>query len=171
LQQSLYAEIIVKKTEGIVPIICDRIAIEKNDYVKAFCYRLLLNLDAVTKISEQAKRDVNSDCLELKLAVLRYIGSIDDHAKVAIIYGLVNDSHWQVRALVAKLLAEIKNEKSIEFLSAMLRDSQWWVRVNAANALLKHGTEGIAVLKSQNPSIDRFAYETAQEVLLEHGLK
>lgn len=115
LQQSLYAEMIAKKGDAIAIIIFNRLDKEQNLYVKAFCYRLLSRLEDKTIFYPNAKDDVLSDNLELKLSALRYVASCDYPSKIEIVFKLTNDPHWEVRAVVANILGQILSKESTHF--------------------------------------------------------
>lgn len=165
LQQSLLAKIITRGFRDLSTIIIERLHIEPNPYVKTFCYRLLCEFPPQT-IAPIAKKDFNIEVVDLKIAIIRYIIHCQDSEKNELIYSLAMDSHWEVRAIIAKAIGIIPGDKSIQLLAKLLCDPQWWVRVNAANALIEQGEKGIDVLHNQSPDKDRFAYETAQKVLI-----
>lgn len=167
LRQNMFAEIIMREITDISPIIFDRLKIEKDPYVRTFCYRLLQEIPPKDQVIKSAKYDLNSESLDLKIATLNYISSADNPLKNDIIYPLSTDPNKEVRAVVAKALGNVDSKESLRLLEHMLNDSQWFVRVNAAHSLGKKGEQGIAVLKNQSPEKDRFAYETAQEVLMQ----
>lgn len=76
------------------------------------------------------------------------------------------DTAWEVRAAYAKLLSIASSEDVLIELSHLIEDENWWVRVNAATSLLKHGEEGINMLRSiARESSDRFSRELATQYL------
>lgn len=165
LQQSLLAKIITRGFRDLSPIIIERLHTEPNPYVKTFCYRLLCEFPQQT-IAPIAKKDFNIEVVDLKIAIIRYFIHCRDSEKRELIYGLVTDIHWEVRAIIAKAIGTIPGDKSIQLLARLLCDPEWWVRLNAANALIEQGEKGMDVLYNQSPDKDRFAYETAQKVLI-----
>ncbi|USQ14785.1 HEAT repeat domain-containing protein [Legionella lytica] len=165
LQQSLLAKMITRGSRDLSPIIIERLHIELNAYVKTFCYRLLCEFPQQT-IAPIAKEDFNINVVDLKIAIIRYFMHCQDSEKNELIYALAMDEHWEVRAIIAKSIGTIPGDKSIQLLEKLLCDPEWWVRVNAANALIEQGEKGIDVLNNQSPDKDRFAYETAQKVLI-----
>ncbi len=165
LQQAANAEILAKGSQDFSPAIIEILQKTQDPYVKSFCYRLLTQLLSSDQICSTAESDVLSENITLKIAVLNYLGAIKNKAADTIILKFIHDPHWEVRAVVTRILGERGDESAIAELEKSLKDPIWWVRVNAANSLLKLGKKGIAVLKAQSPEIDRYAYETAQEVL------
>ncbi|MDR3503592.1 MAG: HEAT repeat domain-containing protein [Legionella sp.] len=165
LQQSLLAKMITRGPRDLSPIIIERLHTESNPYVKTFCYRLLCEFPQQT-IAPIAKKDFNIGVVDLKIAIIRYFLHCQESGKNELIYDLAMDTHWEVRAITAKSIGTIPGDKSIQLLAKLLCDPEWWVRVNAANALIEQGEKGLDVLHNQSPDKDRFAYETAQKVLI-----
>ena len=165
LQQSLYDQALTHATATIIPLIKERLAREKNPYVKAFCYRSLSYVPFVSEPIETIQVDLGSDNLDLKLAVLDYLHHNAPQSSEALFLPLLKDSHWEVRARAAKLLGELGDDKLALSLEECLKDPAWWVRINAAESLFKLGKKGIALLKKQKPSIDQYAYDVAAQVL------
>jgi hypothetical protein len=163
LQQSSFAEILTKEAPAIQTMIAERLSNELDPYVKIFCYHLLVKLPPTEVISSFAL-DIKSENLDLKIAVLNYLAHVKKNAQEEIRSFLTNP-HWQIRAAAAKLLGQLKDKKSLILLNTCLRDSEWWVRINAAQALSVMGDEGLLILREQDPSIDRYAYEEAQQIL------
>lgn len=170
LRQTSFAEIIGKDNKDISAIIFERLENEGNLYVKLFCYRLLRYMPAAT-IAFCARRDLKSDSIDLKIAVLNYLVHCQDDTKKELIYPLITDSNWQVRSAVAKALGKIKDNTNLKLLTALLGDPAWWVRMNAATSLGKKGEAGLELLKIQLPHDDQFVYEVAQAVLISKDVK
>lgn len=169
LQQSTFACVIAEGADSskkLISIIKKRLNHEEDPYVKAFCYRLLTQLPSHEDALAQAERDLESDNLELKLTVLDYLAHLNRKTAITLILHCIDNKSWQVRVRAINLLGELKNEASAQAIGEKLRDREWWVRVRAAQALGKLGEVGINILKSQNPEVDRYAYEAAQQVLI-----
>jgi hypothetical protein len=169
LQQSLAIESFSKKNNNISSIIIERLQNEQDLYTKIFCYRLLSHFPQ-SSIASCFQRDITYDSVDLKIAALAYLSNFEDSRKDELIYSLAMDPHWQIGAAAAKALGKIHTQKSLELLNLMLRSSDWWVRQNAAMSLYQLGNPGIKILKAQSIDEDKFAYETAQAVLIEKGL-
>lgn len=165
IQQSLYAQILSSAVETMIPLVKHRLRHEKKPYVKIFCYRTLTQIPYVSETIETAFVDLNSNHLDLKLAVLDYLRKNDPQASFPRFVNLLKDNHWQVRARAAKLLGDMGNDFFASALEESLKDSVWWVRINAADALAKLGFKGILILQRQKPEIDQYAYDTARQVL------
>ncbi len=166
VQQSLVSQVISGSDAGIIPLIMNRIKRETNPYVKAFCYRILIQLPFASETCETADIDVKSSTIDLRLAAIEYIFHNNPTASATLLIRLLNDEHWQVRARSAKLLGQTGDESFVSELEVCLKDPDWWVRNNAAVSLFALGQKGIFVLKNQNPTVDQYAYDMAMQVLL-----
>lgn len=170
IQQSLYAEILVSEkiseNEILINTFTDRLKSEQDPYIRTFCYRILMLLTRTNKVITTIETDILSENLDLKIASLEYLSRFQDNTSRQTLRQFLNDSTSEVRAVIAKLLGEISDEESIPLLEEKLHDSAWWVRINAAEALSKLGEKGILTLQQQSAEVDKFAYETAQKVLI-----
>lgn len=117
------------------------------------------------------QEDIKIDSKDLKIAILNSVSHFDENIKKEIIFSCINDSHWEVIAVAAKMLGSIEDEQSIRVLRQLLSHSAWWVRINAAHALGNKGPKGIDVLKAQSQEQDKFAFDTATEVLTHLKIK
>lgn len=165
LQQSVYAEITVKKSQRVTQIILNHLARQTSQPTKMFSYKLLKWLPAPPEIPLCAKIDLKENSVDLTIAILQFIAAIDSPDKEQLLYDQARSPHWEVRAVCATLLKAFKTKQSYAYLEDMLSDSEWWVRINAAHALTHMGAKGIACLNNQEYSRDRFAYDAAKEAL------
>jgi len=165
LQQSIFARILSNYGVEITPFIIQRLVVEADPYVKAFCYRLLTSLPVQEVIADTAYLDVDAGNLELEITVLNYLAYNKAERVEEILNKKLNSSEWQIRAVSAKCLGQLHSIKSVALLAEKLNDSAWWVRINAAQALVKLGDMGIEILKRQSPEVDAYAYEAALQVL------
>lgn len=170
IQQSLYTEVLlsesIRTNEMIIKTFTDRLTSEPDPYIRIFCYRMLKLLSPPKKVLEAIKIDIVSQNLDLKIASLEYLSVVQTKDSCDNLRQCLNDTAPEVRAIVAKLLGEINDKHSIPLLEEKLHDPGWWVRINAAQALSKLGKNGILALQQQSPEVDKFAYETAQKVLI-----
>jgi len=170
IQQSLYTEVLLSESTRTNDIIAktftDRLISEPDPYIRIFCYRMLKLLPPPNKVIDAIKVDIISQNLDLKIASLEYLSRAQNKDSCDMLRQCLNDTAPEVRAVVAKLLGERNDKHSIPLLEEKLPDSGWWVRTNAAEALSKLGTKGILALQQQSPEVDKFAYETAQKVLI-----
>jgi len=100
--------------------------------------------------------------LTLRLTAIRAVGRLQpDHP---LLESAPRDAHWEARAVAAAHLHSPR-AGAIEGLRNALRDSNFHVRRNAADALLRMGESGVAVLRQMLESEDRFARDTSRSAL------
>lgn len=148
----------------IINIIFDRLNNDSNPYIRASGYKILQKL-SITEKFENFQKDLESTNIELKLSALRYIAYSKNDKAVSILTNMLNNQEWEVRSASVQLLSNLSAAGAIDKIAILLRDPTWWVRLNAAFALKNLGSEGMNVLKLQNPVNDKYAYEAAQYVL------
>lgn len=137
----------------------------KDPYARALCYQILdKHADAPQNIIG-IKEDMNDEHLDLQIAALSYYCDSHPQDTHAILIEKIKSPHWEVRARAATLMGKIKDGFFISPLASSLRDESWWVRTNSAEALMRFGQAGIAVLKKQKPEIDQYAYDAANRAL------
>lgn len=171
VQQSFYAELLPEDSKTLAPLFANTLSRSDSPYVKAFCYRALSVFLESFETIPSLEQDIHSENLELKLAALNYLAHTDSKKAEIELKAALKNPVWEVRAKAANLLGRLQIVSSAHLLETTLRDSEWWVRINSAEALLKLGEPGIKILKDQTPEKDRFAYETAQSVLLRMQVK
>lgn len=155
----------IENTKVISDIIIKRLYVEEDIYTRIFCYRILLYLKPSGEIHSIVEKDLMTDDLDLKIAVLIYLEHVEAKYSKPILLKYLNDPHFEIRTIVVKLLGDIGDKSLIPELAGKLSDPEWWVRINTANVLGNLGEEGLAVLRAQTAQKDRFAYETAQAYL------
>jgi HEAT repeat protein len=82
---------------------------------------------------------------------------------------LTGDESWFVRAQAARTLGELKRPELADAIIPLLSDSQWWVRQAAKDALLAIGSEAAPSIVEALESSDKFARNSAAEVLQNMG--
>lgn len=160
------AKITTHEKKILSPYFTRRLEHEADPYVRSFCYRMAMHLEASSTMLTLVKQDVMSNNLELIIAAMNYLSIIPSIDSLDLLIKFVEDERFEVRAVVVKLLGQFQHETVIPLLENKLNDPVWWVRINSADSLLKIGKKGIVVLQRQSPSGDRFAYETAQRMLI-----
>lgn len=170
LNQSFFIEVLTKMTidekKALAPFFTIKLEHEEDPYVRSFCYRMAMHLATSSTVLERVEKDAMSDNLELTIAAINYLSMIPSTDSLDFLTKFTEDERFEVRAVVVKLLGQFQHETVIPLLESKLRDPVWWVRINAADSLLKIGKKGIVVLQRQSPEGDRFAYETAQKILI-----
>ncbi len=100
--------------------------------------------------------------LTLRLTAIRAVGRLQpDHP---LLETALRDTSWEARAVAAGHL-QSHRAGAIEGLRHALRDTNFHVRRNSADALLRMGEPGIAVLKQMLDSDDRFARDASRSAL------
>ncbi|MFI4956573.1 MAG: HEAT repeat domain-containing protein [Gammaproteobacteria bacterium] len=190
LQKSVLSSIAENAPESSRIIVIERLLMEEDAYVKCFCYAIMMHFppaeslsEKLTRIvktlttqvlppfhiiqhlSEAIPRDLDSNVLDLKLAALKYAGHNPGYYHFVPKY--LNAPEWQLRAAAAKIVGNMHDVSESDALASLLRDKEWWVRIRAAQSLVSLGRTGIQILKSQSPNIDKYAYEAANQALLD----
>jgi HEAT repeat protein len=98
------------------------------------------------------------------------LGRIKDAGSRQGLLRALDDPEWEVRSQAAKALGHIGDAEDAERLAQCLRDREWWVRQNAAAALREMGEAGEGPLIETLWGDDRFARETAAQILEEASL-
>lgn len=166
IQQSLCSQLFVSTNINIMPLIKNRLQREQDPYIKAFCYRILVEIPADLKQPEEKIEDIHSTNVDLALAALNYQAHQYPSSMRSLGVLLLKDERWEIRARAAKLLGESGDASVVSSLEDGLHDPNWWVRFNTAQALNALGKKGLAILKRQQKTIDPFAYDLAQQTLI-----
>ncbi len=164
IQQSLYAQLMLKTHPRFVDLVHHRLTHETDPYVKAFCYRMLSSPRFKTQSIEMAFVDARGAQLELRIAAMLYLHAHNMPRIEQLFIEFLTDERWEVRAKAAKLLGKNKNIAAAPAIAGCLGDEIWWVRVSAAEALGKLGEKGLALLAQQTAENDPFAHDKAQAV-------
>ena len=155
----------IKQDERIASIILKRLQREQNVYCKIVCYDFLVLLSPLGEIDPIVKKDLLTDNVNLKIAILKFIFHSDPSGCKQLLIDNLDNPQEEVRTIVVKLLGKTGDESMIPYIKSKLSDKTWWVRINSANALGSLGKEGILALQSISSQDDKFAYETAQAYL------
>ncbi|MCS6885977.1 MAG: HEAT repeat domain-containing protein [Acidobacteriota bacterium] len=125
-----------------------------------------LNLNAARAAAYQF---VNSEQLDLRARAIRVFAAtgVATPSEFELVLNCLSDRYWEIRAVAAKALGQIGDQAAVSKLTEALRDEAWWVRHNAAQALARLGQSGIEALQAQLHGEDKFAAETAKQVLEE----
>jgi hypothetical protein len=156
-----------------VPCIIDILNRKSNVYIRTLCYQLLDAFLSKPKATisknrspiENIQSDMESANLDLQITACIYFVKIKPKEALPILHKKLHSPHWEVRAQAAKLLKHTHNRETPSLLEMALQDPHWWVRINAAETLMHLGSDGIIILKRQNPKTDQYAYDAAYRVL------
>ncbi len=168
VQQSLYTQIMATAPPTLIPFIQHRLKHDTDPYVKIFCYRVLMIFFPDPNTVKSALLDLQSDNINLKIAVIEYIAYQDPAFAESHFGHFLEHKNWEIRAKTAKIFGEIQAQKMLTPLEKALRDPAWWVRINAAEALAQLGDKGKNRLNRQDPAVDQYAYDAAQRALAKY---
>lgn len=102
---------------------------------------------------------------EIRIKAIKALGRLQAKNAEGSLIWLLQDPKWEIRAMAAKALGQIGSHRAIPVLEQGLRDKTWWVRMNSAQSLVTLGPEGELALKKAMTGEDRFAAETAVQML------
>jgi hypothetical protein len=126
-------------------------------------YLDLVHLEDRAEIVSKILRE--SDQLEVLIACLRLVNSIEDISRVR---ELINDNRWELRLQVVVTLGRLNQEEDIVLIIDSLNDPDWWVRYRAASVLISMpgmNEEKIEELTKTLPN--QFARDILTQVLTE----
>jgi HEAT repeat protein len=83
---------------------------------------------------------------------------------------LLDDPVWFVRVHAARAAAHVAGTEAAPRIARLLADERWWVRTAAKDALESLGRDAVPALVPVLTSPDRFARNSAAEVLQDVGL-
>jgi HEAT repeat protein len=97
----------------------------------------------------------------VRLAVARALKHYFHPDTPPVLFDLIEDDDWRVRAQAARALGVLKVVEAVGPLGRLLRDSAWWVRFRAALSLAQLGEPGRRMLREARIGGDRYASEMA----------
>ena len=122
----------------------------------------LSSSEALTKMLKD--RDPN-----VRAAACESIGMIGNNEAVPLLHDMLEDNFWFVRLHAIKSLGNFLSPESIDKIVPSLSDKNWWVRQNAKSALKKFGTKITPYMYPVLKDKDRFARNSAVEILEDTG--
>lgn len=147
--------------------VVDRLRREKQPYVRSICYTVLMALNR-TDPDLDLTGDLESDVLDLKISAIKYLARSQRSESVQKLTEYLLAPEWQIRVVAIQELGRWKTEETRRQLVAAMRDPKWWVRYNAGLALKNMGEFGLEALRQVGKNDDRFAYDVARHLLLDH---
>lgn len=107
----------------------------------------------------------NAEDLEYIILLVKSCGELNTSDTEDVIINAGLKGKWIIKSIAAKYLWNNPTEINMELLYSMLFDKVWWVRSNAAVSLDKIGDEGFGYLLRALVSDDKYAKETASNIL------
>lgn len=142
---------------------------DPNPERRAFAAEVMGRVAGPEEAPELAKALRDPD-IDVRARSAGSLGKISENASRLPLLRALEDPEWEVRSQAAKALGHIGNAEDAERLVLCLRDHEWWVRQNAAAALREMGAAGEGPLIEALWDEDRFARETAAQVLEEASI-
>jgi hypothetical protein len=143
-------------------LIVTRLETEKDPYIRAFCYRLLIDLPKVSIHTPSLELDIQQDVLNLALAALSYLSYLKKPGYKKMLVHMMSHSRWEIRARCIKYLGQTKDVKMVTIIRPYLKDASWWVRFRSAEALDNLGEAGKKCLEEESLSLDQFASDMSR---------
>ncbi len=142
-----YLTAFIKKPAVMKPIVEERLLKERQPFTRMACYQILLNYhydlhDRTGHIKNRVQEDILSEHLELSLAAIRLMTSIEGTAAVPFLIKLLTHPQWQKRVVALQLLKGLNATEALTPISHCLHDPEYWVRLNAADTLKAMGHQG-----------------------------
>lgn len=101
---------------------------------------------------------------EMRITCMRVLGKLRSPELCGIVTTRLFDPDWRVRAVAARS-AFMCNGRGVSHLRNLLYDEHYYVRINAAQTLASLGEDGLAVLRSEINSKDKFVQDTVKYML------
>lgn len=120
-------------------------------YLKKICYEILKIIGGSSIYFNQAAADCYSENLNLQLAAIRVLPSIDTTHYLNVYRELIHDNNWLIRNTVVKTLSEKKDLRALDLLEELIKDEHWRVRENAAKCLAFYKDRGQSDYEKKNP--------------------
>ncbi|AVX05727.1 non-specific serine/threonine protein kinase [Maritalea myrionectae] len=109
-----------------------------------------------------------SPSVQVRRAVARALGELQATDVIDTLHLLAQDEHVDVRKDAIVALGSVYTDQTYAVLLEALDDTDWWVTYHAAQALLKIGSKGEALLLAYTNAQGPHAALT-QQIMLEHG--
>lgn len=106
------------------------------------------------------------DSAEIRIAVLRGLGTMEDPAIQTLLPAALVDTDWRIR-VVSSGFAHLDAERTVPLLERLLGDPSYYVRLNASASLARLGSAGKAALRRALEGTDPFARDAARYRLQE----
>lgn len=121
------------------------------------------------ELVEEVRPHLDSGEANVRAAATECIGSLGVPLTDRWLLDRLGDNAWFVRSHAARALGKMGAVWAAERLATLLGSSQWWVRSNAIDALVDLGPDSWEAVETVLHSDDRFARNSAVEVLSRTG--
>jgi|LauGreDrversion4_2_1035121.scaffolds.fasta_scaffold09791_3 hypothetical protein len=162
-QLELMVSVLTEADLELVSLIEQRLLYETDPLIRAFCYRMLVDLPKVSFETPYMPDDLSSESLSLALAAISYVNYLQKPLFKEILQQGLKQPRWQIKARCLKYLGRSQDEQQVELIQLHLSDEVWWVRFRAAEALSQLGAPGLKALENAKLSMDKFAKQMASQ--------
>lgn len=163
--QNIYKQSFDNSSSQIQNIVKMRLQKDNDPYARAACYKILSKCPSISGLPSTIEEDIQSTILDLKLSVIRFLVHAQQDKAIPVLIKQLSSDSWEVRVVALRGLSDLGGTQALSEITHCLQDKVWWVRLAAAQTLKQLGNEGIEILKTLDPKVDRFAFEAAQYVL------
>lgn len=106
---------------------------------------------------------------QVRAAAARLLGESRGRPELLVLRRLLADDVFFVRARAARAVGDLGADALVDEVAVLLADESWWVRAAARESLLALGAAGYAAAVASLEHDDRFARDSAAEVILASG--
>lgn len=106
---------------------------------------------------------------QVRSAAARLLGESRGRPELLVLRRLLADDVFFVRARAARAVGDLGADALVDEVAGLLADESWWVRAAARESLLALGAPGYAAAVASLEHDDRFARDSAAEVILASG--
>jgi HEAT repeat protein len=154
----------------VEPMTCDltevfRDQLQRTDAQALFWTVTLIGHAEIFDLVVEIRPLLDSEDANVRAATCEAIGELKIPLTDRWLAPLLADEMWFVASHAARALGELRAAWAIDELVKLVYDNEWWVRQNAADALIKIGPQASEAVERVLWSEDRFARNTAVEIL------
>lgn len=102
----------------------------------------------------------------VRAAAAEALGNAERELAEPILRPMLGDSVFYVRAHAARAIGDARIDQVADDVAPLLADTNWWVRAAAKESLLALGAEGFRAAVATLEHVDRFARDSAFEIVV-----
>lgn len=142
-----------------------RTHLKRDDSQALFWTATLIGQKEIFDLVVEVRPLLESENPNVRAAACECVGELKIPLTDRWLAPLIRDEFWFVQSHAAKALGELRAAWAVEDLVELIYNDEWWVRQNAADALVKIGRDSAEAVERILWSEDRFARNTAVEIL------
>ncbi|MCP5506380.1 MAG: HEAT repeat domain-containing protein [Chlamydiales bacterium] len=160
-----YRDLLVTGDSEIFTYVANQYRDSQDQNVRICALEVLSQKIGFIKV-DLIKKDLDSDNPELKWWALRALENCPSEESMAILEKhAAKDQDERLRSIAIQSLGIIMDRKALSLFEKLLKDPSQVIRVQAAIALKKLGSVGLAVLKNQKEDQHKEAFDAARFAL------